>query len=140
MKKMLSYVVSAVSVPILCANTNKEQTGAYEDSAMFERYAAMTEEVECGVNANGQTYGILDEDTPDLIAVVSDNGKAGYVYASEFFTPLPSCPEEAVTQQKARDKAIADGTYVPRSINVYESDGETLIDTFTESITETIMQ
>ncbi|MDE7364194.1 MAG: hypothetical protein K2N27_04810, partial [Ruminococcus sp.] len=114
-------------------------TVAYEDSSMSERYAAMTEEVECGVNANGQTYGILDDSTPDLIAVLGDNGKAGYVYATDFFTPSPSCPEEAVAYQKARDKAIADGTYVPRSINVYESDGETLIDTFTESITVAIM-
>lgn len=150
MKKMLSYVVSAVSllvgvtavsVPIVCADTNKENTVAFEDSSMSERYDAMTKEVECGVNANGQTYGILDEyeHSPDLIAVVGDNGKAGYVYISEFFSPRASCPEEAVAQQKARDKAIADGTYVSRSINVYESDGETIIDTFTESITIAIM-
>lgn len=144
MKKMLSYVISAVSllvgitaisVPIVCANTNKEKIVAYEDYSMSERYDAMTKEVECGVNANGQTYGILDEYTPDLIAVVGDNGKGGYVYASDFFTPLASCPEEAVAQQKARDKAIADGTYVPKSINVYKSDGETVIDTFTETVT-----
>lgn len=149
MKKMLSYVISAVSlvgitavsVPIVCANKNKEKIVAYEDSSISERYDAMTKEVECGVNANGQTYGILDEyeHSPDLIAVLGDNGKAGYVYTSEFFSPTASCPEEAVAQQKARDKAIADGTYVPRSINVYESDGETLIDTFTESITISIM-
>lgn len=165
MKKMLSYVVSAVSllvgitavsVPIVCANTNKENTVAYEDSAIIQEVenenadkerivmyydADMTQEVEhnypdYSVNANGQTYGIggeanYVEDFPDLIAVRGDNGKSGYVYTSEFFESPVSCPEEAVAYQKAVDN----GEYTPKVLNVYESDGETVIDTFTETVT-----
>ncbi len=41
---------------------------------------------------------------------------------------MPSSPEEAV---KIHEK-IKDGTYEPRTISVYEIDGKTVIDTFTE--------
>lgn len=167
MKKMLSYVISAVSLligvtsvslSIICANTNKEKTVAYEDSAIMQEVknenankerivmyydADMTQEVEhnypdYSINASGQTYGIGEanyvEDLPDLMAAIGDNGKEGYIYTSELLK-TPSCPEEAVAQQKAKEKALADGTYVPEVLNVYESDGVTVIDTLTETVT-----
>ena len=138
MKKVLSCIVSAVSimagvsvvaVPVAYANISKP--AVYKD-------AEMTQEVEhthsdYRVNANGQTYGIGDaeyvEDLPDLIAAMGDNGRLGYVYTSEFLK-TPSSPEEAVAHQKA----LESGEYTPRVINVYESDGKTVVDTLTETL------
>ena len=91
--------------------------------------------VEYEVNENGQTYGTdIDspyvEDLPDLMAVIGDHGKQGYVYRDEFLGDPPSSPEEAVEIQKS----IENGTYIPKVYNVYESDGVTIIDTFTETV------
>lgn len=91
--------------------------------------------VDYEVNENGQTYGKdIDspyvEDLPDLMAVIGDHGKQGYVYRDEFLGDPPSSPEEAVEIQKS----IENGTYIPKVLNVYESDGETIIDTITEQI------
>ena len=84
------------------------------------------------VNENGQTYGVIADvvyksDYPDLIGVIGDNGNVGYVYTSEFEGEAPSSPEEAIRMQKEREMA----GNPPIVINVYESDGETVIDTFT---------
>lgn len=91
--------------------------------------------VDYEVNENGQTYGTdIDspyvEDLPDLMAVIGDHGKQGYVYRDEFLGDPPSNPEEAVEIQKS----IENGTYIPKVYNVYESDGVTIIDTFTETV------
>ena len=91
--------------------------------------------VDYEVNENGQTYGTdIDspyvEDLPDLMAVIGDHGKQGYVYRDEFLGDPPSSPEEAVAIQKS----IENGTYIPKVYNVYESDGVTIIDTFTETV------
>lgn len=91
--------------------------------------------VDYEVNENGQTYGTdIDspyvEDLPDLMAVIGDHGKQGYVYRDEFLGDPPSSPEEAVEIQKS----IENGTYIPKVYNVYESDGVTIIDTFTETV------
>ena len=91
--------------------------------------------VDYEVNENGQTYGTdIDspyvEDLPDLMAVIGDHGKQGYVYRDELLGDPPSSPEEAVEIQKS----IENGTYIPKVLNVYESDGETIIDTITEQI------
>lgn len=87
------------------------------------------------VNANGQTYGTsgdanYPEDYPDLIAVIGDSGKQGYVYREDFLGDLAASPEEAVEIENT----IRNGTYVPRSVKVYDSDGVTVIDTFTERL------
>ncbi|WP_303838745.1 hypothetical protein [Ruminococcus flavefaciens] len=42
----------------------------------------------------------------------------------------PSNPDEAMEHQKA----LENGTYKPKVYTVYESDGKTVIDTFTEYI------
>lgn len=83
-------------------------------------------------NENGQTIGFIPDDVsvdefPDLIPVVGDNGNAGYIYAEEFHE-TPSSPEEAVKIHEAMEN----GTYEPKVFNVYEADGKTVIDTFTE--------
>lgn len=64
------------------------------------------------------------------MAVIGDHGKQGYVYRDELLGTPPSSPEEAVEQQKS----IENGTYTPKVYNVYESDGETIIDTLTEQV------
>ncbi|MBO5319823.1 MAG: hypothetical protein J6B01_08490 [Ruminococcus sp.] len=88
------------------------------------------------VNKNGQTYGscadaVYIEDHPDLVSVVGNDGKVGYIYKEDMLGEDPSCPEEAVKMMEERKKAEENGTYTPKVCNVYASDGETIIDTFT---------
>jgi hypothetical protein len=50
-------------------------------------------------------------------------GKDGYVYAADLDGPTPTSPADALAQQEARhDK--------PRTIPVYEADGQTRIGVF----------
>ena len=83
------------------------------------------------VNESGQTFGIIAnamrEDYPDLIAVYGDSGIMGYVYQTDWDGEMPSCPEEAVRMMEERER----NGNPPRVIDVYESDGITVIDTFT---------
>jgi hypothetical protein len=81
-----------------------------------------------GINANGQTYGVPNQNgSPDLIAVVTDQGKIqGYVNAAE-----QNCAAggdlKSPTQALAWDKASKNRNI---SIPVYTSDGTTVIGTF----------
>jgi hypothetical protein len=52
--------------------------------------------------------------------VIATNHRSGYVYADQLFTPPPKTPSPAV----ARDNSP------PRTLTVYESDGETPIGAF----------
>lgn len=90
--------------------------------------------VDYDVNENGETYGIETNspymsDQPDLIPAIGDNGKQGYVRNSELIGEAPSSPEEAIRIQEERR---ANGN-PPMVVNVYESDGVTVIDTLTSS-------
>ena len=79
-----------------------------------------------GINANGQTYGVANQNgTPDLIAVVIDQGKTqGYVEASELNCASGGDP-------KSIAQALAWSTQNRNiSIPVYESDGTTVIGAF----------
>ena len=89
-------------------------------------------------NASGQTYGSAlvansPENEPDLILVISDSGRTGYVLkkaldaangteASKSFTS----PEQAIAWQNSQ--ALQD-----RVVAVYSSDGKAQIGTFTVS-------
>lgn len=122
--------VSAVSIPLAYAYAGKESVVMYYDEAMTQPVPHTHSEYE--VNENGQTYGIGDanyvEDLPDLMCVIGDNGIKGYAYTEDFlYKGAAKNPEEAVAQMEAK----ANGTYVPVVIDVYESDGVTVIDTFT---------
>jgi hypothetical protein len=81
-----------------------------------------------GVNASGETYGVQNQNgTPDLIAVVIDQGKTqGYVESSEL-----NCASggdvESLAQASKWDK---DSQNRNVSIPVYESDGTTVIGIF----------
>ena len=81
-----------------------------------------------GTNANGQTYGVLNENgTPDLVAVIIDQGKVhGYVKESDLNCASGagvSSPAQALAWNAAsKNRNI--------SIPVYESDGTTVVGVF----------
>lgn len=77
-------------------------------------------------NASGQTYGqhVQGDKQPDLISARSDDGTLGYVYASDLYGAPKLTPEEIGAQQKSGKLD---------SLNVYSSDGKTIIGHLTES-------
>jgi hypothetical protein len=80
-----------------------------------------------GTNATGQTYGVQNQNgTPDLIAVVTDEGKSGYVNAAEL-NCAGGGDVKSPTQALAWDK-VSENRDI--SIPVYTSDGTTVIGTF----------
>lgn len=76
-------------------------------------------------NAHGQTFGVGNDhgQEPDLLAVIATNGRAGYAYSSELDGPMPTSRAQALAWQK-------ENAGHGRTINVYESDGTTIIGTF----------
>lgn len=87
---------------------------------------------EWAVNANGETYGALNDcGEPDLIAVIATNRNEGFVHAEELAQADSSeqaatftSPEQALTWQESMvGKTV--------SVPVYENDGETRIGDFT---------
>lgn len=86
-----------------------------------------TETSAWGVNAKGETFGVQrNGKSPDLIAVVTTDGRQGYAYAEDLDArwPVPTSPADALAQQQADEGQ-------ERSVPVYESDGETLIGVYT---------
>lgn len=83
------------------------------------------EPTEFGVNANGDTYGVIgsDNSAPDLVGVVATNGREGYAYAKDLEGPMPSSPAEALRWQEEHKGEVV-------RIPVYLSDGETVIGEF----------
>ena len=81
-----------------------------------------------GINANGKTYGVQNGNgTPDLIAVVIDQGKTqGYVESSELNCASGSAVESLAQAHKWDQDSQNRNVSVP----VYESDGTTVIGTF----------
>ena len=80
-----------------------------------------TETSAWGVNAKGETFGVQRHGkSPDLIAIVTTDGKQGYAYVKDLDWPAPTSPADALAQQKANEGRS-------RSVPVYESDGETII-------------
>lgn len=71
-------------------------------------------------NAAGQTYGSAVDSSPrpDLLAAVGDCGRTGYIVRDRLEEPPPWVPGA--------------GSTAPRSTPVFESDGVTQIDTFTQ--------
>lgn len=88
-------------------------------------------EAQYSVNSSGKSYGTLPgkksnlpppsvEEMPDLVAVVGEGNVEGYAYKTELFGEdrEPASPEEALRDQSNRRVDF---------INVYESDGKTVI-------------
>lgn len=78
-------------------------------------------------NASGETYGSAlsakgQEKEPDLIKANGVDGTVGYVRSSDLIGTVPTSPKEALAQQ---NKAVSG-----REINLYESDGKTIIGKF----------
>ena len=118
----MAYVVD------LDAGSNEVEIRATEGATWRLTAAYVSTEVtQWGVNANGQTFGVENANgSPDLIAVVATNGQLGYAYVSDMNAaggPAPTSPEDALVQQQERlGEAF--------TVNVYESDGETVIGEF----------
>lgn len=74
------------------------------------------------VNSNGQTYGPYMS-SADLVAVISDNGKEGYILRSELEALFED--GEIDSPEKAKNKPEEKGYF-----NVYEYDGTTIIGYF----------
>lgn len=76
-------------------------------------------------NEAGQKLGdyvIGADEVPDLVPVMSDEGKDGYAYRSDIDGPLVKSPVEAV--EAMRDRVDEQGNIV---VPVYDRDGETVI-------------
>jgi hypothetical protein len=90
------------------------------------------------VNSSGQTFGVVSPDgleafladgegLPDLILVVGDAGKEGYVERAVLVPDqetLPDSPKDAVAYTLEQQRTIS-------TFPVYASDGVTQVDTFT---------
>lgn len=138
MKKLIkSAVVIASVIAGFCvsfavfANGGNFEKAIYTDTSMTS--VVEHKDIDYSINKDGQTYGsgfnvAYIENLPDLISVVGDNGKVGYVYANELLGDAPASPEEAIKIQESIDN----GTYIPKVYSVYEADGKTVVDTFTE--------
>lgn len=95
---------------------------AYSDAVKNQEKEEYNAEDHYGVNDSGLTYGSAAwatdiDDEPDLILAQATNGEIGYVYNDELDGETPASPEEAKNEPG----------YV---INVYESDGQTVIGEF----------
>ncbi|WP_017624897.1 hypothetical protein [Nocardiopsis chromatogenes] len=82
-------------------------------------------------NAEGQTYGSALEartpqEEPDLIEAYGDDGTPGYVRADDLNGPAPT-REEVLEHIDAQEKGAIPDVRIP----LYESDGTTVIGTFT---------
>lgn len=80
-------------------------------------------------NENGDTYGSAfhartNEEKPDLIEAIGEDGVTGYIRKKDLDGDMPKTPEEATAlknKQQVKD---------PRQIPLYEKDGKTVIGTF----------
>lgn len=87
-------------------------------------------------NESGETYGSgLDatpyEKGPDLIKAIGEDGTIGYIRKTEADGPMPKTPQEAIAMQAKQTN--------PRYINLYESDGKTIIGKFKISTGRSVM-
>lgn len=106
--------------------------GILVGSIGYAAVSPMYSQKESGSNTNfpmnefGESYGsakdVPYEKLPDLIKAIGIDGKQGYVRKTELEGPNPKTPEEALALQ-AKDNT-------DRYINVYESDGKTIIDKY----------
>lgn len=80
------------------------------------------EKMELWENENGQVIGSF-ELRPDLVAVLTEDGKSGYAYYEELFSqPELKTPEEVLAWQEER-RLRKEREHVP----VYEEDRKTII-------------
>ena len=96
-----------------------------QDTATIDDEVVPTSDVQYATNDSGQTYGsaygAAFDALPDLVSVITNEGKVGYVPRDELFLP-PMTLEEALKHTTPP---------VERVISVSEADGKTVIGTFT---------
>ncbi len=116
---------------LLCSCSFGTQKTTPSDNEV-EQVVIPNEEYE--VNENGETFGsaqgalvstedgvVLNKDKlPDLVEVVNREGLVGYCRAEELYPDPPSDPSEVEEYNKE----------VSEPLNMYESDGETVIGQF----------
>ncbi|MFJ8896653.1 hypothetical protein ACIRCZ_18870 [Leifsonia sp. NPDC102414] len=122
MNKKISVTVAAAAV-VVSASVGFIATQALADTAPSDPQPTHAPYKH---NQAGESYGSdvgirsLSEE-PTLIAAIGVHGKHGYVRSNELNLPSPKSPEDAVRQMKNQSA---------RSIDVYEADSKTVIDTF----------
>lgn len=90
-----------------------------------------TQVTEWGVNEDGHSYGALnDNGAPDLIAVISTDGKAGYVYRSDLEDADGTTAAQSFSSPEDALRWHADVAGTTVAIPVYASDGATVIGEF----------
>ncbi|HVK30395.1 MAG TPA: hypothetical protein VM575_18795 [Nocardioides sp.] len=76
------------------------------------------------VNDDGDTYGVdNDRGSPDLVAVVADDGTEGYARRADLDGFTPRTPAEALEYQRTRAPSV--------TVEVVASDGRTVVGTMT---------
>lgn len=119
MKRNKSFVAFMLAVLLLLSCTSSAHATVSADTPPFS------------VNENGDTYGDFFQTMeygydPDLIRAQGEDGTIGYVRIDELELPFPESPEAALAMQSAQE---ASG-YTGRYINLYSSDGVTVIGRF----------
>jgi len=113
-------VVSVDTVKDGTLEVRSESKGTWELRVWY----VATNQIPLARNDNGETYGVESEELqPDLIYVVADNGKDGYVRRADVEAGRrhqPTNPDDAVNHNPK-----------PFEVPVYQSDGKTVIGTFT---------
>ena len=127
-----------IGATAFAAAADRQNATVYCDDDMTQPLVPQMEK-DYKLNNKGESYGsgavaVYVEDMPDLIRVLGDNDIEGYVYASEMIGEPPSSPEEAIRIQEER--ILNNDT--EKIINVYDCEGETVIDTYTIKLSTTI--
>lgn len=84
-----------------------------------------SETTDWGVNANGDTYGVPNENgVPTLHAVLASNCELGYVYWDDFMSATDG---DAIPVYESDGETVVGEFWFGNAIPVTESDGETVI-------------
>ena len=117
-----TYVSKELYGKLKEAKLSQEEMGAIQEN--LQNWGFTSENIlelkELYKNEEGLTYG-PDALGADLIAVISDQGEKGYIYRSDYEAADIKMLEKTENREKGR------------VLNVYQSDGKTVIGTFTLS-------
>jgi len=131
---LIAVLVSGVGIAWgFTQETDPESSNAATDSSGNNGNHGYTGELalrDFPTNSQGLTYGSdaqagSEALAPDLIAVVGDHRVLGFVHADDLYGPEIHSPEEALAYE---EELAASG---PPVIDVYDVNGERVVDTFT---------
>jgi hypothetical protein len=119
---LIGFSISVTGTAVIAGSLLS--TGFGDDAT----FAAPNEEDGVYCNEDDTRYEYI----PGFTIANGDNDIIGYIRNSDLEEPLPSSPEDAFRIQEERRKEEArTGRGYSRTVNVYMSDGVTVIDTFT---------